>query len=167
MIEKEIEKAINQQIAQEFNASFSYLAMAAWFEKENLSGFANWCKVQHEEEQQHAMRLFDYLLDRDGQVELQSMEKPRANYSSVLEVFQTALGHEQKNSKSIDELYRLASSKSDHATISHLQWFVDEQVEEEKMVGELLGLLERAGENVQALFYLNDKLASRTLEGEA
>jgi len=164
MIKQEIQDSINAQIKQEFTAAYSYLGMAAYFEHENLSGFAQWCYAQHQEEIQHAMRLFRYLLDREGRVQLETIESPRTDYSSALEVFQSALEQERENTKSIDALYEQASSMNDHATISHLQWFVDEQVEEENTVGEVLSLVERAGADAQAILYLNDKLGARKTE---
>ena len=164
MIQKEIEGAINSQINQEFSASYAYLGMAAYFETSNLAGFAHWCVVQQEEEMQHAMRLFRYLLDRGGNVSLEKIKKPRQDYQNPQEVFEVALSHEQENTKAINDLYKLASTLNDHATMSHLQWFLDEQVEEEKMVGELVSLIKMAGSDVNALLYLNDKLASRTTE---
>jgi ferritin len=166
MIKPDVEKAINQQIRQELGAGYSYLGMSAYFEHQNLAGFARWCLLQHQEEIEHAMRLFRYLLDRGGRVALSSIDAPRSDYSSPVEVFRTALAQEQANTRSIDELYKLASSLNDHATISHLQWFVDEQVEEEKVVGEVLALVERAGSEVNAMLYLNDKLGSRAATEE-
>ena len=167
MIKPEIQHALNQQIKQELAAAYVYLGMRAYFEHENLAGFAHWCMLQHDEEQQHAMRLFQYLLDRGGRIELAPIEAPRAAYDSPLEVFQTALAQEEENTRSINDLYELASSLNDHATISHLQWFVDEQVEEEKVVGEVLSLIERAQGDVNALLYLNDKLGARQPDEEA
>lgn len=161
MIKKEIEAAINAQINQELSASYVYLGMVAYFERENLSGFARWCLVQHQEELQHAMKLFQYLLDRGGRVQLENIEKPRHRYEGPREVFTTALAQEQANSQSIDQLYVLANQVGDHATVSHLQWFLDEQVEEEKVVGEVLALVEMAGQDANAILYLNDKLGAR------
>ena len=165
MIDPALQKALNHQINLELSAAYVYLGMAAYFEAENLSGFGSWCLVQYQEEQQHAMRLLNYLQDRDGRVELKAIEAPKADYSSSLEVFQAALAQEQGNTRSINELYEQASSLNDHATISHLQWFLDEQVEEEKSVGEIVSLVERAGTEVSAILYLNDKLGARTADG--
>ena len=136
--------------------------MSAYFDKESLSGFAHWCKLQYEEEIAHSMRLFQYLLDRGGQVILDTIKAPRMHFESPLEVFETALEQEKLNTRSIDQLYELASRESDHATISHLQWFVDEQVEEEKNVSECLALVQRAGDDANAILYLNDKFAERS-----
>ncbi len=157
-----IQNAINQQINQEQSAAYIYLGMSAYFESENLTGFASWCRAQYEEEIAHSMRLFQYLLDRDGQVILDTIKAPRMHFDSPLHVFQVALKQEQDNTKSIDKMYELASKENDHATISHLQWFVDEQVEEEKNVSECLALIERAGDDANAILYLNDKFGERT-----
>jgi ferritin len=161
MISATVENAINQQINQELSAAYNYLGMSAHFHHENLSGFAHWCQAQYQEELAHAMRLFAYLLDRGGHVALESIEAPRCAYDSPVQVFQSALTQEQENTKSIDALYELAASAHDHATISHLQWFVDEQVEEEKTVGEVLSLVERAAGEPNSILYLNDKLGAR------
>ena len=159
-----IQKALNQQINQEQSAAYIYLGMSAYFDKENLSGFAHWCKQQYEEEIAHSMRLFQYLLDRGGQVILDTIKAPRMHFDSPVQVFQTALEQEKANTKSIDKMYELASKENDHATISHLQWFVDEQVEEEKNVSECLSLVERAGDDANAILYLNDKFGARSAE---
>ncbi len=162
----QIATGINQQINQELTASYTYLGMTAYFEMESLTGFAHWCRLQHEEEQMHAKRLFDYLLDRGGKVELAAIPSPRCDYESPLAVFEASLEQEEQNTRSINDLYDLASSLNDQATVSHLQWFVDEQVEEESLVGEVVSLVKRAGSEVAALLYLNDKLGARTAEAD-
>lgn len=159
-----IQKAINEQINQEQSAAYIYLGMSAYFEKESLTGFAHWCKAQYEEEIAHSMRLFQYLLDRGGQVILDTIKAPRMHFESPIEVFRTALEQEKANTQSINKMYELASKENDHATISHLQWFVDEQVEEEKNVSECLSLVERAGNDANAILYLNDKFGERSAE---
>jgi len=164
MIDPELEKAINSQINQELGASHNYLAMSAHFDAQNLDGFANWMRVQHDEEQTHAMRLFRYLLDRGGKLDLDSIPKPTATFDSTKQVFQMALKQEVSNTKAINNLYELATLHNDHATKSHLQWFLDEQVEEEKTIEEILGLLDLAGKDTSALLYLNDKLGGRQPE---
>ena len=165
-MDSKIEAAINAQINQEFTAAYSYLGMSAYFEMDSLTGFAHWCRLQHEEEMAHANRLFKYLLDRGGKVELEAIPKPSTDYEDAVTVFRTALSQEENNTKSINELYQLAASINDHATISHLQWFLDEQVEEEALVGEVLSLVERAKDEFSALLYLNDKLGARKPEEE-
>ena len=166
MINTEIEAALNAQINLEFRSAYNYLGMAAYFEKEDLRGFAKWCHIQYEEEQAHAMRLYNYLLDRGGQISFEDIKAPNSSFSSVLEVFQTALQQEQDNTLSINELYNKASKHNDHATISHLQWFVDEQVEEESLISEAVSLVERAAGDSHAILYLNDKFGNRSPEAE-
>ena len=162
MIPAEVQSALAAQINQEFTAAYTYLAMAAWFDRQSLDGFASWMELQHQEENAHGMRLFRYLLDRGGDFELAGIGKPRTEYSTVREVFETALAQEQENTAAINNLYELANSANDYATISHLQWFLDEQVEEEKSIEDILALIDRASDDPSALLYLNDKLGSRT-----
>jgi ferritin len=163
-LSKKIEVALNRQINQEMAGAYSYLAMAGFFEAKKLAGFASWMHAQRAEELEHAMRLFRYVLDRGGQIDLASVEKPRHHYTGVREAFETALELEQLNTKGINELYAMAVAENDYATQSHLQWFVDEQVEEEKSVEEVLGLLGVAGDDKSALLVLNRQLAERKQE---
>lgn len=161
MIPSEVEKALAEQINQELTAAYTYLAMGAWFDRESLDGFAHWMQMQYQEETAHAMRLFRYLLDRGGNLELEGIAKPRTEYNSVREVFEKALEQERQNTESINALYGLAGNLNDYATKSHLQWFLDEQVEEEKSIEDVLALLDRAGTDPSALLYLNDKMGAR------
>ncbi|MDF1754587.1 MAG: ferritin [Verrucomicrobiales bacterium] len=161
MIHQDLQAALNSQINQEFSAAYNYLGMASHFEDQNLDGFANWMLLQHDEEQAHGMRLLRYLQDRGGKVQLADIKSPKLDYKNPLEVFQASLLQEQKNTESINQLYELATNLNDHATKSHLQWFLDEQVEEEKSVEDVIGLLERIGDDTAGLLYLNDKLGER------
>ena len=156
MIHQELEAAINAQINQELTASYNYLGMSTYFDNENL-----------DEEKVHAMKLLQYLQDRGGKVELNAIPAPVFNYSNPLEAFQRALETEIQNTRSINLLYELALKLNDHATKSHLQWFLDEQVEEEKSIEDIIALLERVGEDSAGLLYLNDKLGARQPEAEA
>lgn len=161
MIHPEIEQALAAQINQEFTAAYNYLAMAAYFDRESLNGFAHWMELQHDEEITHGKKLFRYLLDRGGKLELEGINRPRTAFGTPREVFQEALEQEQHNTRSINALYALASQLNDFATQSHLQWFLDEQVEEEKSIEDIIALLERAGTEPSALLYLNDRLGAR------
>jgi len=161
MIHQELQTALNAQINQELTASYNYLAISAYFDEENLDGFAQWMKLQHQEEMEHAEKLQNYLLDRGGHLELEAIGKPRSIFAGPLEAFEFSLVQEQENTSSINNLYEIASRLSDHATKSHLQWFLDEQVEEEKSVEEVITTLKRIGNDVAGLLYLNDKLGSR------
>jgi ferritin len=163
----DVQSAITHQINMEFTAAYRYLGLAAYFHAESLDGFAHWMEVQHDEEVQHAMRLFRYLLDRGGSIDLAAIPKPGTPYDSIISAFEAALEQEQHNTRSINKLYALASEHQDFATKSHLQWFLDEQVEEEKNIGDLLNLLRRTEGDQSALLYLNDKLAARSIADEA
>jgi len=167
MIHKELEQALNDQINQELTASYNYLGMSTFFDTQNLDGFAKWMMLQHGEEQEHAMKLLNYLQDRGGTVRLTAIPAPQSEFSTPLEVFERALDTEVENTRSINELYDTALKLNDHATKSHLQWFLDEQVEEEKSMEDVIALLERIGDDTAGLLYLDDKLGNRTAEEEA
>lgn len=156
-----IEQAINEQMNLEFASAYVYLGMAAYFESTPYSGFAQWMHVQQSEEQGHAHKFFKYLVERGGQVKLQAIAAPKSDFKSALEVFQASLAHEQKVSAAICGLYELATAEKDYATLSFLKWFLDEQVEEEKNVGDLVLKLEMVGENRNGLFQLDHHAGKR------
>lgn len=164
---KSVEAAINDQIAKEFFASHLYLSMAAWFEEQNLPGFATWMRMQTEEERAHAMRLFNYLIDAGGRVRLQALAAPTVEFTSPLQVMKESLKHEQKVTASIRKLYELADKEKDYGTQAHLQWFITEQQEEEKNVSDVIAQLEMAGDNKVALLFVDRELGARQPEGEA
>ena len=161
MIGKAVQDAINAQIAHEFYASYLYLAMSAYFETINLPGFARWMRAQSEEEREHAMKFFDYLNDRGGSVELAAIAQPPGEFQSPLDVFQQALEHERKVTGLIHRLYELALKESDYATQAHLQWFITEQVEEEKNASQVIEQIKMTGGQPGALFVLDRELAAR------
>lgn len=161
MLNNKIEKAINKQINHEFNNAYTYLAMSAWFASKNLPGFAHWMRLQREDELTHAAKLFDFLVDRGGRVELEAVGKPKGDYGSPKDAIDAALKLEQATTALINSLYGLAAAEKDYATQSRLQWFVDEQVEEEKSVGEVLATLEMAGDSKGTLLMLDHQLAKR------
>lgn len=165
MLDPKIEKALNRQINHEMAAAYNYFAIAAWCEEHNFTGFASWFKMQRAEELVHAGKLYQYVLDRRGSVELEAVAKPPKSFKDIHEVFAKAFKMEQENTKSIYALYTLARESDDFATQSHLQWFIDEQVEEEKTFDEIKGLLEFAGEDKSALLMLNQQLGSRAAAG--
>lgn len=166
MLSQAMQKAINEQINLEFASSYAYLAMAAHFESASLPGFAAWMRLQYEEELGHAMRLFDHIHDRGGVVQLAAIAEPKAKFVSALEAFQTALKHEQKVTAAIHKLYALAKREDDYATQVMLEWFVREQVEEEKNVGLAVDQLKMAGSDSAALLMLDDRFGARAPEGE-
>jgi len=165
MLDSKIEKALNKQINNEMAAAYNYYAMSAWCEENNLTGFAAWLNRQRQEELTHAQRLYQYVIDRRGSVELEAVAKPKKNFKDIHELFEQAFKMEQGNTASINELFALARKADDYATQSHLQWFIDEQVEEEKAFDEVKGLLEFAGKDKSALLMLNQQLGNGDGEG--
>jgi len=160
-ISKKIEAAINKQINHELMAAYHYLGISAWFEHQNLSGFAKWFLVQRQEELEHAQRLYQYLLDRGGQIVLDALPKPKSTFTTAMAAFKASSELEKSNTRAINALYLLAKAEDDFATLSHLQWFLDEQVEEEKTMSESIALLELAGKDSSALLMLNEKFGAR------
>ena len=163
---KSVEAAINDQIAKEFYAAHLYLSMVAWFEDRNLPGFAHWMRMQTEEERAHAMRLFNYLIETGGKVKLQGVEAPPTTFTSPLKVMEASLAHEKKVTASIRKLYELADKEKDYGTQLHLQWFISEQQEEEKNVGDVIARLKLAGTDNVALLMIDRELAARGPEAE-
>ncbi len=163
MLSKRVEDALNKQINIELQAFYNYLAMSAWLDEQNLTGFAQWMKQQGVEEKNvHAMKFFDYVNDRDGTVRLEAIPKPECHYNSVLNLMESALKMEQANTSSIHALYHLAVEDKDLGTASFLKWFIDEQVEEEKIMNDVLKLLKLAGDDRAALLVLNQQLSKRS-----
>lgn len=167
MLSDKMAAALNKQMNYEMSAAHAYLAMGAHFQRANLAGFASWMMKQHQEEIAHAMKLFGYILDRGGKVELEGIVKPQIDFASVREVFKKSLELEKSNTALINDLFMLAVESRDYATQSHLKWFLDEQVEEEKIMHEVLGLLEIAGDDRAALLTLNRQLSERATAGGA
>ena len=153
--------AINKQINHEFQAAYLYLAMAGHFEVENLEGFGKWMRMQAREELEHGIRLFDYMTRRGVEVTLATVAGPRAEFGSPIDIFKQALEHERTVTDLINSLYELAATEKDYPTQLELQWFIDEQVEEEASVGNVVEQLEMAGDSRAALLMLNEKLGSR------
>ena len=131
MLTEKMEKAINGQINAELYSAYLYLAMAAWFQERDLPGFAGWMRIQVQEEQFHAAKMFDHVLQRGGRADLGAIDAPPGDWKSPLEVFKATLEHEQKVTGLINDLVYLARDERDNATEIFLQWFVKEQVEEE------------------------------------
>jgi ferritin len=161
MISPTIQNAINDQIKHEFFSSYLYLSMSAYFETLSLPGFASWMRVQSQEEHEHAMKFFDFLNDRGGSVELQALDQPAGEFQSPLDVFEQSLAHERTVTALIHRLYELALKESDYATQTLLQWFITEQVEEEKNAGQIVEQLKMTGGEPSALLLLDRDLASR------
>ncbi len=162
MLAKKVEDAMNMQLAVELESAYAYLAMCAYCESESLPGFATWLRVQAREEVDHAMRFFDFINDRDGRVTLRKLPQPQQKFSSVLDVFEKALANERSVTRSISDLYGFVVGEKDYAAQAWLDWFATEQVEEEKVVGQVADSLRRVGESGDALFILDRELGQRT-----
>lgn len=161
MIEKNLEKIINEQINKELYSEYLYLSMSAYFYGEDLDGFGHWFELQAQEEHQHAMKFFRYLLDRGGKVELDAIDKPQIDFKSAIEICKLTLEHEQKVTASINNMMNMAQDSNDYAMESMLNWFVDEQVEEEANASRLLNRVNMAGDSPNGLLILDKELAQR------
>ncbi len=165
MIDEEIEKAINDQINEEMYSSYLYLSMSAWFESISLKGFANWMKVQAKEEMDHAMKFYNYIHQRGGKVHLSEIKAPPHEWSSPLHAFEETLKHEKHITACINALVDLAERKRDRTTFNMLQWFIDEQVEEEANDEEIINKLKMI-EGSNGIFMLDGQLAKREYVSE-
>jgi len=161
MLNLKIEKELNKQLNREYFSAYLYLSMAAYFESENLKGFAHWLKVQVKEETTHAMKFFDHILERNGKVTLDKIDSPKTTWTSPLEAFKDVYEHEKKITQYINEILNISKSENDYATENFLQWFVAEQVEEEAQSLEILQKLEKIGSSSGGLFVLDHHLGKR------
>jgi ferritin len=161
MLSKPMQDGLNEQIQKEYHSSYLYLAMAAYCEASFLPGSAKWMRIQSQEELSHAMKLYDHVVDRGGRVTLQAIPQPPAEYKSALDVFEKVLAHEQLVTASIHKLYALALKENDYAAQIMLQWFVTEQVEEEKSAGAVVEQFKAVGESKTSLMLLDRHLGKR------
>ena len=161
MMSSKVQAAFNEQMKHEFYSSYLYLSMSAYLDASNLPGLAKWMRGQAGEEANHAMKIFDHLLDRGGKVELQPIGGPQSDFASPREVFDQAHRHEQEVTASINQLYGLAVDERDFASRVFLDWFVQEQVEEEKTSGLLAEQLRMVGEDRPGLLMLDRELGQR------
>ena len=161
MLSKAIQDAINDQINKELYSSYLYLAMSTYYAESNFSGFASWMKVQSTEEYGHAMKFYGYVIERNGHVELETIEKPSAKFKSPADVFKQVLEHEQKVTAMINKLYELAIKEKDYPTQIMLEWFITEQLEEEKSAGDILDQLKMVGDSPVSLIMMDRQLAAR------
>ncbi len=164
MISKKMEAAINKQINLEIQSALLYLQMAAHFAHENLNGFSHWMRIQHSEELVHANKLFDYLLQRDGEVSLTAVAAPPKTWRSTLAACEAAYNAEVNNTKQINALMDQAIKENDHATRVILEWFVEEQVEEESSALNLIKQVQLAGNAAGAILLLDRELGGRQTE---
>lgn len=163
MISEKLQKAFNDQINKEFFSEYLYLSMQAYFDGEDLEGLAHFFNLQAQEEHQHGMKMYDYLLERGGKVRLEAIQGPKTDFSSPLEVLEETVAHEESVTASINHLMNLAIEEKDHAAKSFLSWFVDEQVEEEASMGKILGKLKLIGKSGHGLLMVDSELSKRTL----
>lgn len=161
MLKPTILKALNNQIQKELESAYIYLGMSAYFDAENLPGFAHWMKIQCEEEMAHAARFYDYVNDRGEKVVLETIPKPAVNYDSPLQAFKAALEHEEYITQSINDIYTLAREEEDYASEQFLHWFIEEQVEEEQNAGEIVDTLTMIGDSPHAILMLDREMSRR------
>jgi ferritin len=166
MLNEKMETALNAQINMELSAFYTYLSMAAYLEGDGLTGMAAWMRHHADEEMEHAMRIYDYIHSRRGHVTLQAIAKPPNEWDSPLNAFEDAFKHEQKVTASIDALVEQARDLEDHATESFLQWFVDEQVEEEEIVDAAIQKLKLIGDDGPGLYMLDRDLGENAEHDE-
>lgn len=164
MISNTMQKAINEQINKELYSSYLYLSMAAYFENKNLPGFAKWMHAQADEEREHGMKFFQYLLDRGGKVELKAIAAPEMDWKTNLDVFKQVQEHEAAVTASIYALYELALNEKDYPSQAMLQWFITEQVEEEKNAADIVQQLELIDARGTAVLMLDHQLGKRGKE---
>ena len=161
MISKKLQDAINEQINRELFSEYLYLSMRAWFTSQTLDGFATWMDVQTKEEHAHAMGFYMYLLSRGGKVDLKAIAKPAIAFKDPMDVFQQTYAHEQYITKSINDLMDLGLKEKDHAFVSFLKWYVDEQVEEENNDETIIGKLNLIKGRPEGLLFLDKELGLR------
>ena len=162
MISKQMSKALNEQLNREFYSAYLYLAMSAYCNRNDFPGAANWFLLQYQEEQDHATRIYNYLIDQDAKVVLKEIAKPPKNFGSILETYEESLAHEQSMTKNLNELSDYALKEKDHATYNLLQWFVNEQVEEEATVSEIISKLKMVGEDGYGILMIDSELGKRS-----
>ncbi len=167
MFSATVQGAINEQINNELSASYTYLAMSAYCERQNFTGCARWLRIQTEEEYGHGMRLLDFLLARDGAVKLKAIAEPKVKYESIAAVFEEALEQEVATSQDIDKLYELAQKEKAFAALVQLQWFIAEQVEEEKTAREIVAKFHHTKNDPAAIMDLDRELGARVPEKTA
>jgi len=162
MVSKKMIDTLNNHLNEEFYSSYLYLSMAAYFETKNLKGFANWFIIQSQEEYGHGMKLYGFINQVGGKVNLKAIKAPKTNWKSIIEVFAETLAHEKHITGLINKLVGQAMQEKDYATNNFLQWFVTEQVEEQATVEEIINKLEMIGDAKSGLFMMDRELGART-----
>jgi ferritin len=160
-VDAKVQSALNEQIRAELHSAYLYLGMSAHFSEQNLDGFAHWMRLQAGEEVEHAMKLYAHVLRSGGHVELKGVDAPPKKFGSPLAIFEAALAHEKKITRMIHDLFDLARTQDDYATELELQWFVNEQVEEEESAGSAVQQLKMAGDSTATLLMLDHRFGAR------
>lgn len=160
-MDKTLEKAMNEQVTKELFSAYLYLSMAAYFDAKNLPGFSHWMKIQAQEEMLHGMKFYIFLNNRGCKVELGAFEKPECDFKSIKDVFEKTLEHEKVVTASINNLYSIATKVNDNASIPTLQWFINEQIEEEKNPTDILARLSFIKEDSTGIIMLDQELGAR------
>lgn len=163
-MDQKVYELMNEQIKHEFYSAYMYLSMSAYCDAENLPGFATWLKVQASEEQEHAMKFHEHLIDRGEKIQLLAIEQPPAEFSSIKDVFEKVYAHEQKVTALINAIYTRALEVKDTASQIFLQWFISEQVEEEKNSSSILDMVTKIGSHIGGLYQLDHHLGKRKAE---
>jgi len=166
VLSERMQAELNEQLNVELYSAYTYLSMAAYFEEQNFPGFGKWLRVQAKEELGHALRCFNFIIDRGGKVLLKAIDQPPGDFSSPVEVFRQALAHEEKVTALIYRRYTAAVEENDYASQTFLHWFINEQVEEEKLLAQTLAMVERAAGDSAAMLVLDRELAGRSEESE-
>ncbi len=161
MISEKVLKALNEQVGKEIFSSYLYLSMASYFDSIDLLGFGKWMKVQAREELGHAMKIYEFIYERGGRVELPAIEKPQSNWESPLKAFEAAYHHERFITDSIYKIYSLANEEKDYATQEFLNWFVKEQIEEETQTELIFKKLQKLQDSPVALYMLDKEVGTR------
>jgi ferritin len=161
MIGKKIQDALNAQITLEQHSAQLYLAMSAHCEGRSFRGFAHWLRVQAQEETKHAMKLFEFVVDRGGRLALAAIAAPPSEFGGITQVFEQILEHEKGITGRINALFELSRAEKDYASEIALQWYVTEQIEEESNVGQILDQLKAVGEQGGGIWYLDSKMGKR------
>lgn len=166
MLSKHLNKELNNQIMYEFFSAHLYLAMAAKFEYLHFAGASNYMKVQAEEEKSHAMKIFDFIVEKGGDIEILGLETPVVKGNGILEIFKETLKHEQFVTKRINLLMDIAQKEKDYSAINFLNWFIDEQVEEESNADAIIKKLMLVGDNGNGLYQIDKELSARIFIAE-
>ena len=166
MLKPKVLEGLNHQINQELYSAYVYLSMSAWFETQNLRGFAHWMRIQAQEELTHVMKLYQYIVDRNGRIEFAAVDAPKNTWDSPLTAVEEAYNHECSVSESINKLMTMTLQEEDHSTRVFLQWFVAEQVEEEASADALVQKLKLIEGFPAGLFMIDNELAGRTFAPE-